>query len=378
MATDTSTPDELRQRFHRITPWDEGESIGDKVIKEGVRQLNLPGQYLRGLLAGKPGTKMSQEELYQSGHPDKDRSFQERVIPGWGGPRIGDAIATDPLTYAGPGLLKAGGKAADLLRAGGRALGAGPAANPLANAVRKFAGEESGKLDWDVFGKALPSLKAQEAFHQLGPDEFFRKGVGYGIEQTPAHQLDVLGERVGVPVHWGSQDVYRGVFGDLRDPAQYDLAAYYPRAPGIYNKSVVIPTTKQIWWDPYMLRDSMLSQGSARAGEAGMVPPWLSTTDPQHLAVHELSHALHHRAVGDFPFQRLRHQPFDPAIVAPLQAKISRYSATNPQEAVAETASKGILNPQGITRSIPYPIRKQYTREWEGPDIRRMKKELGL
>ena len=367
MATDTRTPDELRQRLHRIKPWDEGPSIGDRVVQEGLRQLSLPGQYARGLLSGRPGQKATGEEMLKSWgiqHPHPVGSFA------WD-------VATDPLTYAGPGLMKAGGKAADLLRAGGAVLGEGASANPLANAMRKFAGEESGKLDWSVFGHSLPNRGAREAFHQLGPDEFFKQRVGYGVEHTPAHQLDVLGERVGVPVHWGSEDVYRGVLGDLSDPSTYPMAAYYQKAPGMYHKSVVIPTTRQQWWDPELMGTTMQAYGTPYPYEPNIMSPWLSTTDPRHTAVHELVHALHHRATGP-RFATLTGGEVDPLLADFMKQRLSKYSTTNPVEAVAETGTRGILSPLGTKRSIPPDIRKAYKADWEGPSITRMKKELGL
>lgn len=333
MATDADTTDLVRQRLHRIQGPPEAQ-LGNRVVQEGIRQLSLPGAYTRGLLAGKPGEKATSEEML-------GRPLGPVGTFAWD-------VATDPLTYAGPGLMKAGGKAADLLRAGGAALGEGPAASPLVNALHRFGREESGKLDWNVFGRGLRT-PARRALAEMGPEDYFRsRGLPY--EDLPATRIETLGEKLGIPVEWA------------RPGEEGGLATYRP-----WSGSVALPPVKR-WVAPELMRSEMGEMGTG-------VPPWLSTTDPRHLGVHELVHGLHHRVVGS-ELEHVRGQSgvIDPETLGWLRRNVSELAGKNPNEAVAEVGSKMALTPGAIVKP---PVRAYY-QERGGPDLRELRHALGL
>ena len=419
MATDSDPVDAVRHRLHRIQgapprgPRAPADDAGDRMPLPGRPSLDAlldpergrtparrpplhpalmktaevggplaehvvhdPGAYTRGALAGRPGKRMSSPELIASHGGTPPGPVRTAVTD----------VLTDPYTWALGG-------AQDVL-AGGRALSRGAGAlaaseNPLARALGRLATEESGKLDWEKFGRSLGSPTVREGFRQLGPDEYFRRNLGYGIEETPAHQFDVLADRMGVPLHWASPGDYQAHLGDFRPASEYPYASYVPVGPGKWNKSIAIPTTRQMWWDPFTMKREMLTSGNPKVNPAfdpadmasqPILRPWLSTSDPRHVAVHELMHALHHREVGTPTFGTLQNDQVGAALVQELQDKISRYALTNPLEAVAETGTKGILRPQGSTllQAIPAPIKKAYGRDWWGPNIPKAKKDMGL
>lgn len=219
MATiDLDKAEMLRRRLDAMQG---GPSLGDKVILEGARQLSLPGAYARGALAGRPGeTATSQELLGSMGvtHPSPLGTLA------WD-------VATDPLTYAGPGLMKAGGQAADLLRTGGQILGQGPAANPLVNALRKVTEEESGALGL----KFDPYRHAAEAGKRRFDPEWVNQRTFYHGTATPLESTALNPLKTSQSGLFG-RGIYTTDEGGLAEPvvtSGYATARYGSGAPAM-------------------------------------------------------------------------------------------------------------------------------------------------
>ena len=324
----------VRQRLHRITDFDQPR-LGDRVVGEGMRQLSLPGQYARGLLAGKPGQKATSEEML--GRP-----------LGPVGKMAWDA-ATDPLTYAGPGLLKVAGRGAGALREGARALGEGAHANPLVNAMQGFAKGESGKLDWGKLATSLRDPAKRELMRSAGPEEYFaRQGVPFA--DVPARKLEILGDRLGIPVEWKGRD------------AGSALASYNPG-----SQAVELPRSAS-WLNPGKMAKEIAELGTGDR-------PWLSTADPRHLGTHEMLHALQHREAPDLiSYLRSSGGVIDPERAGWLGRNVSDLSRMNPHEAVAEIGAKKVLTPEAI---IKPPVERAWA-EYGGPNLLELKHALGL
>ena len=294
----------------------------------------------------------------------------------------------DRSLYVGPGRGpgRPGGRPGPVPRCGG--LGRvreplGPHTGPA-----RHRGERQARLG--EIRRSLGSPTAHKGFRQFGPDEYFRRNLGYGIEETPAHQFDVLADRMGVPLHWASPGDYQAHLGDFRPASEYPYASYVPVGPGKWNESIAIPTTRQMWWDPFTMKREMLTSGNPKVNPAfdsadmasqPILRPWLSTSDPRHVAVHELMHALHHREVGTPTFGTLQNDQVGAALVQELQDEVSRYALTNPLEAVADGGPKASSDRKAPTllQAIPALIKKaQAGRDWWGPNIPKAKKDMGL
>lgn len=91
---------------------------------------------------------------------------------------------------------------------------------------------------------------------------------------------------------------------------------------------------------------------------------WFSTGDPEHIIVHEVGHALHHRAVGDDRFKLVRAAKFGRAELALLGGKVSAYGRTSPVEFVAEVFASLVV---GRTYPDDGIVMRIY-RKYGGPD----------
>ena len=250
----------------------------------------------------------------------------------------------------GPGLLKAAGPVADALRMGGRALGEGPAANPLVNAMTKFAGDESGALDWNVFAGGLRNPEERALLRSIGPEDYFaRQGIPYA--EVPARKLEVLGERMDVPVAWKGR-------GDVSSA----YASFHPE-----TGRVELPRT-MMWAHPERMASEVTGLGSGPT-------PWVSTADPMHLGTHEMLHALQHREAPDLmSYLRSSGGMIDPERAGWLGRNVSQLARMNPHEAIAEIGAKKVLTPEAL---IKPPVQRMWD-EYGGPHLEELRRAINL
>ncbi len=129
--------------------------LGDRLVEEGLRQLSLPGQYIRGGWAGHPTKPATGVEVLQH-HGLAGTHDPLGVVKGLGS--VVEA-ATDPLTYLG-GI----GEGTKLLGSVGKAAKA--EANPLLSAMHRATTGRSGYLRFPLPGVPPEMAKAMDA---VGP-----------------------------------------------------------------------------------------------------------------------------------------------------------------------------------------------------------------
>lgn len=308
-------------------------SLGETVDTIGS-VLSAPGDYYRGAMAGSPDVRMTGREYLEGpGGMGGDDPYGGLKGFAYG-------VATDPLLLADAAVKGASSVA--------REFGAGGGLNPISRAISEFGADQSGYLDWNVFGRGLRT-PARQLLKEVGPEDYFaRKGLDFA--ELPARKLEVLGERVGIPVEWSNPGQEGG------------LATYRP-----WTGSVALPPHRK-WVDPSAMAAEMESMGTG-------VPPWLSTTDPRHLGVHELVHGLHHRATGsEIEHIRGAGGVINPEISGWLGRNVSNLATKNPNEAVAEVGSKMVLTPGSIIK----PKVQQFYQERGGPDLDELARALGV
>ena len=98
-------------------------------------------------------------------------------------------------------------------------------------------------------------------------------------------------------------------------------AAYVPR-----TKTIEINELCPYWKDPAKW---MAEQNRDH-------PPWFSTSNADHIIVHEVGHAKHHEAAGEDRYREVIKRKFSKAEKALVEQYVSRYGATLPVEFVAE------------------------------------------
>jgi hypothetical protein len=156
------------------------------------------------------------------------------------------------------------------------------------------------------------------------------------------------------------EESMRQEFG-VRHPGAYALydADIKQIAPNFHD-----PYAVNLWMKPELMAEEMKRMGPGRGS-------WLSTSDPNHLAVHEIGHGLHHKVLDDMgislPGNRWAYGKIgrelgvdskgyykaDPRLVGPMTYKVSGYAADHPWEFVPEAYAKMIHDmARGATRDF--------------------------
>lgn len=98
------------------------------------------------------------------------------------------------------------------------------------------------------------------------------------------------------------------------------------RTPAAFQASsgkIFINERHPYWQDPPKVMGPSYARG------------WFSSDHDEHIIVHELGHALHHRIDPTF-YVGLRRQKLNPAAVPTIETEVSRYGTDSPHEFVAE------------------------------------------
>jgi hypothetical protein len=106
-------------------------------------------------------------------------------------------------------------------------------------------------------------------------------------------------------------------------------AVHAARVPAAYEAAgerILINETHDYWRDP---AGWMLAANRKQ-------PPWFSTSEPNHIIVHEVGHAKHHANLGDAQYKLVGTGTFSAAEKAFVAQHVSRYAAQEPAEFVAE------------------------------------------
>lgn len=295
--------------------------------------LTAPGDYYRGLMAGQPGTRVTGKQYldkYGGLEPDDEYGSLKGYLYD---------IASDPLVW-GYSLAKAGLPSRATLS---------ESLAPLGKFVGKLAADEGGYLDWSKFAGGIKDPIKRALLRFAGPEEFFaRRGINFA--DVPARKLELVGERVGIPVEWkgpGEGSAY---------------ATYNPE-----TKSIGLRRSS-LWTDPAKMAGEMNKLGTGDR-------PFLSTADPMHIGTHEMMHGLQHRGAPSLEeYLRSSGGVMSPERSGWLGRNVGELSRMNPHEAVAEIGAKKVLTPEAIIK----PQVEQAWGEYGAPDIEELKRALGI
>ena len=114
---------------------------------------------------------------------------------------------------------------------------------------------------------------------------------------------------------------------DLVEKAQGKRKAV--NIPAMYSnrtKTILVNEKCSYWKDPQKWMDENNHKQ----------PPWFSTSNPDHIIVHEVGHAEHQKKAGDDRYKEVLDRKFTAAEKALVAEHVSRYAATEPVEFVAE------------------------------------------
>lgn len=127
-------------------------------------------------------------------------------------------------------------------------------------------------------------------------------------------------------------------------------AANIPAVYSSRNRAVFLNLSMSYWKDPRAFM--------ARAAAS----QWFSAAGEDHIIIHEVGHALHHRSAGETRYQEIRKARLTPEEADLVAREVSRYGATKPVEFVAETFA-------GLVSGKTYPpeILNLY-RKFGGPE----------
>lgn len=307
-------------------------SLGETVENVGSGLL-APGDYYRGLMAGRPGERLTGRQyldLAGSLSPDDDMGALKGYLY---------EIGTDPLVGLGISA-----KVGVPTRA---ALSESMA--PIGRAIGKFAADEGGFLDWTKFASSIKDPIRRNLLRSAGPEEYFAKqGIDYA--DVPARRVEVIGDRLGIPVEWkgpGEGSAY---------------ATYNPE-----TKSIGLRRSS-LWTSPQKMTSEMNQLGTGDR-------PFLSTSNPLHIGTHEMLHGLQHReAPSLIDYLRGEGGMMTPERSGWLGRNVGHLAQMNPHEAVAEIGAKKVLTPEAIIK----PQVEQAWSEYGGPNLDELRKALGL
>lgn len=100
--------------------------------------------------------------------------------------------------------------------------------------------------------------------------------------------------------------------------------------PAVFHRksgAVLINEDHPYWQDP--------AGTMAKAGKSG----WFSSSEPDHIIVHEVAHAQHYQAIGNEKYELVKGAKFKPEQLAKIKGKVSHYAETQPIEFVAEVSA---------------------------------------
>lgn len=307
-------------------------SLGETLDTVGSAMF-APGDYYRGLMAGRPGERLTGKQyLDQYGGLEPDDEFG--ALKGY----LYD-IATDPLTALGVSAKVGIPTKANLSES----------LAPIGKFLGQIAKEEGGYLDWSKFAGGIKDPIKRALLRSAGPEEYFAK-QGINFADVPARKLELVGERVGIPVEWkgpGEGSAY---------------ATYNPE-----TKSIGLRRSS-LWTDPAKMAGEMNKLGTGDR-------PFLSTADPMHIGTHEMMHGLQHRGAPSLEeYLRSSGGVMSPERSGWLGRNVGELSRMNPHEAVAEIGAKKVLTPEAIIK----PQVEQAWGEYGAPDIEELKRALGI
>lgn len=292
--------------------------------------LDTPGALLRGALAGRAGERASGQDLLSS------YGLSSADDP-WGGLKgFGAEALLDPLALAGPAL--GAFKGIQGVTRGARTLAHADDVNPLAKAVARFAGDESGAI---ALPRARELIKTSD--NPLGRFQALAEHSPAEVSLNPVHQTENFGA-----YPW-------------EDPA----AVYLPDA---VSPAVVPNLQLNQWGDPGTMEEMV--RRIVRSGQgAGPV-------SADSFPVHELGHAFHDRGLREAGNRHGIHTmlgkgSIPSAIAADIRPHLGQYATTNPAEFVAEAFTNQMLRGE----PLPAQLRSLY-QDFHGPDLDQLPPEF--
>ena len=333
--------------------------------------LDTPGALLRGALAGNIGSRASGQDLLSA------YGLSDENDP-WGAAKgFGAEMILDPLALAGPAL--GAYKGIQGATRGARALAHADDVNPIARAIGRFAGDESGAI---AHPEALELLRRQD--NPLGRFEALAQKSPAKLNIEPEYQRAVFGSSDDI------QDV-SAVYQP--DALAWNLTMRGPDMTGPVRKAMdphIMPNLNLDQWGDSSLMEQSIRKGVRRGEMAGPI-------SADQTPIHELGHAFHDQilqgewtgsgnpAKGTSAWDRqsrrnLRdfgdswkehHWPnYMPGVSIPtgalkqIQQHLGKYATTNPREFVAEAFANQMLRGEPLS-----PVLRSLYQDLRGPEL---------